>query len=560
MTNKEIAKTFQFLGDIMELHGENPFKIRSYQNAYLTLRKLDQPLTDLADQDIAAIKGIGAAISAKIRELLTTGKMGTLEEYRTKTPEGVQEMLHIKGFGPKKIKVIWQELGIESIGELLYAVNENRLLELKGFGKKTQEELRLQLEYFLKSRDQFHFAALEQAGHKIAESLQKAFPDAKVELTGAIRRKANVLSSIEILVGSTAPLDTVLEQAGLKLQKNESGIFKALSADELPVTIYTCEPAAFGSKQFRYTAAPEFLAAFLEKNPGQEFRDIAEEADVFAKVQLPYVEPELRETAWGFEQAMEGKTPILLDEKDIKGIIHSHSTYSDGLNSLRDMAAYTRAQGFEYLVITDHSKAAFYANGLQPDRVWQQMAEIDVLNQEMAPFRIFKGIESDILNDGALDYDTDVLDAFEVIIASVHTNLRMDQEKATNRLIKAIENPYTTILGHPTGRLLLSREGYPIDHLKVIDACIANGVVIELNASPYRLDLDWTWIPYVLERGGMIAVNPDAHSQEGIHDIHFGVASARKGGLTAEQCLNTLGVDAFAEWLKQRKIKALTTR
>ncbi len=560
MTNKEIAKTFQFLGDIMELHGENPFKIRSYQNAYLTLRKLDQPLTDLADQDIAAIKGIGAAISAKIRELLTTGKMGTLEEYRAKTPEGVQEMLHIKGFGPKKIKVIWQELGIESIGELLYAVNENRLLELKGFGKKTQEELRLQLEYFLKSRDQFHFAALEQAGHKIVTALQKALPGVKVELTGAIRRKVNVLSSIEVLVGSMASLDAVLEQAGLKLQKNESGIFKALSADELPVTIYTCEPAAFGSKQFRYTAATEFLAAFLEKNPGQEFRDIAEEADVFAKVQLPYLEPELRETAWGFEQALEGKTPILLEEKDIKGIIHSHSTYSDGLNSLRDMASYTRAQGFEYLVITDHSKAAFYANGLQPDRVWQQMAEIDVLNEEMTPFRIFKGIESDILNDGALDYDTDLLDAFEVIIASVHTNLRMDQEKATARLIKAIENPYTTILGHPTGRLLLSREGYPIDHQKVIDACITNGVVIELNASPYRLDLDWTWIPYVLERGGMIAVNPDAHSQEGIHDIHFGVASARKGGLAAEQCLNTLGVDAFTEWLKQRKTKALTTR
>jgi DNA polymerase (family 10) len=559
LTNKEIAKTFQFLGDIMELHGENPFKIRSYQNAYLTLRKLDQPLTELEDKAIAAIKGIGAAISAKIRELLNTGKMSTLEEYRSKTPVGVQEMLHIKGFGPKKIRVIWQELDIETIGELLYAVNENRLLELKGFGKKTQDELRQQLEYYLKSRNQFHYAALEKEALQLVAALQKALPQARIELTGAIRRKANVLSQIELLVASADELEPVLAKIGIQAQKSDSGSIQALSANELPVTIYLCEATEFGSKQFRFTAAPEFLQAFLAKNPGQDFRDLAQESDIFAQVQLPFLEPELRESAFSLDLALAGKKPILIEAADIKGVIHSHSTYSDGLHSLRDMATYTRSQGFEYLVITDHSKAAFYANGLQPERVWQQMSEIDALNQELAPFRIFKGIESDILNDGSLDYEPDVLAAFDLIIASVHTNLRMDQEKATARLIKAIENPYTTILGHPTGRLLLSREGYPIDHRKVIDACVSNGVVIELNASPYRLDLDWTWIPYVLERGGMIAINPDAHSQEGIHDIHFGVASARKGGLSSAQCLNTLGLNAFDTWIKQRKTRGLTS-
>ncbi len=228
--------------------------------------------------------------------------------------------------------------------------------------------------------------------------------------------------------------------------------------------------------------------------------------------------------------------PNLVEVADIKGVVHTHSTYSDGMNTLREMAEYSKQLGYEYLVMSDHSKSAFYANGLQPERVLSQMAEIDALNQELAPFRNFKGIESDILNDGSLDYSEDILSKFEVIIASVHTNLRMDEAKATQRVIKAVENPHTRILGHPTGRLLLSRQGYPLDHQKVIDACAANGVAIELNASPYRLDVDWTWIPYALEKGVMISINPDAHSKQGIHDIHYGVLSARKGG--AELLLN----------------------
>jgi len=244
--------------------------------------------------------------------------------------------------------------------------------------------------------------------------------------------------------------------------------------------------------------------------------------------------------------------PTLIEETDIKGVVHTHSTYSDGLNTLKEMAEYTKAQGFEYLVMSDHSKSAFYANGLQPERVLMQMEEIDALNQQLAPFRIFKGIESDILNDGSLDYPEDILSKFEVIIASVHSNLRMDEAKATQRIIKAVENPHTRILGHPTGRLLLSRQGYPLDHQKVIDACAANGVVIELNASPYRLDLDWSWIPYALEKGVMISINPDAHSKQGIHDIHFGVLSARKGALSAEYCLNAKGVNDFVTWIESR--------
>lgn len=546
MSNKEIAKTFQFLGDIMELHGENPFKIRSYQNAYLTLRKLDRPLTEMEATEISAIKGVGQAIAEKIRELLETGKMNTLQQYLDKTPPGVQEMLHIKGFGPKKIKVIWEKLGIETIGELLYAVNENRLLELKGFGEKTQNELRQQLQYFLKSRNQFHFATLEKEGQSIHEALQKVLSTAKIEFTGAFRRHANVLESIDLLIGSEGDLGAVLTQVGLQNIQSQSDHLSALTANEYPVRVFQCAPTEFGSKQFKYSAAPAFMQAFLEKYPNQDFRDLAAETEVFAKVNHHFIPAELREEAWVLDQI---KLPNLITDADIKGVIHNHSTWSDGLNTLREMAEYTKQLGYEYLVMSDHSKSAFYANGLQPERVLAQMEEIDALNQELAPFRIFKSIESDILNDGSLDYTEDILAKFELIIASVHTNLRMDESKATQRIIKAVENPHTRILGHPTGRLLLSRQGYPLDHRKVIDACAANGVAIELNASPYRLDMDWTWIPYALEKGVLISINPDAHSRQGIHDIHYGVLSARKGALSAAQCLNAKGVNDFVMWL-----------
>ncbi len=548
MSNKEIAKVFQFLGDIMELHGENPFKIRSYQNAYLTLRKLEQPLTEMEAAEISAIKGVGTAIGEKIRELLDTGKMNTLQQYLDKTPEGVQEMLQIKGFGPKKIKIIWAELGIETIGELLYAVNENRLLELKGFGEKTQNELRQQLQYFLKTRNQFHFATLEKEGLQILEALQQALPDVKMEFTGAFRRCANVLESIDVLLGTKTEIEPVLSKIGLQNIQTQADHTSALSTNEYPVRIFQCTAVEFGSKQFKYSAAPAFLQAFLEKYPDQDFRDIADETAVFAKVNQAFIPAELREEAWGLSRQI----PTLVEVADIKGVVHTHSTYSDGINTLREMAEYSKQQGYEYLVMSDHSKSAFYANGLQPERVLNQMAEIDALNLELAPFRIFKGIESDILNDGSLDYPEDILAKFEVIIASVHSNLRMDETKATQRIIKAVENPYTRILGHPTGRLLLSRQGYPLDHQKVIDACAANGVAIELNASPYRLDLDWTWIPYALDKGVLISINPDAHSRQGIHDIHYGVLSARKGTLSAAQCLNAKGVNDFVMWINSR--------
>lgn len=549
MTNKEIAKQFQYLAEIMELHEDNPFKIKSYLNAYLTIRKLPEPLAEIPQAEIEKIKGIGSSTSASIRELLDTGHMQALDKFEEKTPQGVREMLQIPGFGPKKIRVIWKELGVETIGELRYACTENRLVELKGFGEKTQEDLRQKLEYFQKSQGKYLYADLAVAANSLLESLKQLLPTAKISLTGAIRRRNNIVESIEMVIGNSGDISQIFDNQLLTKKSEKENTILAQTADELPVTIYRCDPTEFGSKLFRYSAGEEFLKGFMEKNKGSDFKGLENESAIFEKAGLPYLEPELREHSWSL-----GRTfTKLIEPTDIRGVVHAHSTWSDGLHTLRQMAEHARNLGYSYLGITDHSKSAFYANGLKENRLVEQWAEIEALNVELAPFRIFKGIESDILNDGSLDYPEELLAGFDFIIASVHSNLRMDEEKATQRLLKAVENKYTTILGHPTGRLLLSRQGYPIDHRKVIDACAANGVSIELNANPHRLDLDWTWIPYALEKNVLISINPDAHSTGGIHDIQYGVFSARKGGLTPEQCLTSMELVDFEGFISIKK-------
>ena len=555
MTNKAIAKHFQYLGQIMELHQENPFKIRSYGSAYITLRKLPTPLSEMSESDILALKGVGKNIAAKIRELLETGAMETVKKYEAQTPPGVRDMLRVKGFGPKKIRAIWKDLGIETVGELLYACNENRLVELKGFGQKTQEQLRKQLEYFQQSQGKYLYADLEPTALSVIGFLQKKLPHARIELTGAMRRRNNEVDKVEILIGCDEDISQIIDNQFLVAENLESNPIKAATETGHPVHVFYCKKEEFGSKQFRYSASEEFMSAFLKKNPGTDFRGMENEVDVFKKAALPYLEPELREQAWALGLASQNKVPKLVEKSDIRGIVHAHSTYSDGLATLKEMADHARSLGYAYLGITDHSKAAFYANGLKEDRLEKQWEEIDRLNAGYEGFKIFKGIESDILNDGSLDYGEDILRQFDFIIASVHSNLRMDKDKATARIIKAVENPYTTMLGHPTGRLLLSREGYPLDHLKIMDACAANGVAIELNANPYRLDLDWTWIPYALEKGILISINPDAHSTAGMDDIHFGVLSARKGGLTAEACLTCFDTEQFSAYISGSELK-----
>lgn len=532
MTNKEIANYFSDLASIMELHKDNPFKIRSYKNTYIQLRKLDKPLTEMSLEEITAIKGIGKNTSDKIQEIIKTKELQTYNKFRDKTPRGVIEMLKIKGFGPSKIRVVWKELNCETVGELLYACNENRLVSLKGFGQKTQADLIEKINFFYRSKDKFHFARIEEKANAVLAHIQERLVGSQVEFTGQIRRKCPVLDEVGILVGNL-DIQAIFDDS-IRLISQKDHTYIAQTKDDLKIRIYTCEAASFGSKQFRYTASRPFIDEFLNQAKEKDFKGLATEEAVFEKASLPFIVPELRDSARYVGQV----NPNLITAADVRGVIHSHTTYSDGINTLREMAEYAKNQGYKYIGITDHSKAAFYANGLKEERVLEQWKEIDALNQEFDDFKIYKGIESDILNDGRLDYEADILKGFDFIIASIHTNLKMDEEKATARLITAIENPYTTMLGHPTGRLLLSRKGYPIHHKKVIDACAANGVSIEMNANPLRLDLDYEWIPYAMEKAVKISINPDAHSTKGIHDIKYGVMAARKGGLTKEFLFN----------------------
>lgn len=539
MNNKEIARKFNLLGKVMELHDENPFKVRSYTSAYASLRKVSSPLIEMSEEELSEIKGVGKAIVGKIVELRDSGSMVTLQRYVDITPPGILEMLQIRGFGPKKVKVIWNQLNIITPGELLMACQENRLVELKGFGMKTQKALQEQLEFYFASRGQVHYAYVIDEANELLVLLKDRFSQSLVELTGEIRRKMPIVNAIEIL---TTASEEEMEAFILELAEE---IPELLSYKGYAVEITQVEEAYFGMEQFEKSASKEFLEA-----ADIEYEAYEEEESIFLEWDMTFVDPEYRESAMAIDQAKYGRLPDLITNGDMLGVVHNHSTYSDGLHTLKEMSDYTRDNGFQYLVMSDHSKAAFYADGLKEDQVEAQWADIDQINASYDDgFRVYKGIEADILNDGSMDYGNDFLSQFEVVVASIHSQLNMDMEKANRRLIKAIENPHTHILGHMTGRLLLSRAGYPIDHELIIDACAANGMIIELNANPQRLDIDWTWIPSALEKGVMISINPDAHVRESIHYMQFGVHVARKAGLTKEQCLNSKNADDFARWV-----------
>lgn len=551
MNTEDIADILDLTAKLMELHEENPFKVKAVANGAYKLSKTRIDLNGKDAAEIAQIEGIGKSIAGKITEIMQTGTTTELEDYKSKTPIGVIEMMGIKGLGPKKVRQLWQELQIENVGELLYACNENRLVDLKGFGAKTQESVKNNIQFALNNSGKLLYARAEKEAELTLNVLkQKRNIFDEVSYTGEMRRKCEVIHKIEILASvlDMEAAKTFLSANSFSEDEEIENTFVS-SNTGCKTLIYLCEPADFYKELFQTTGSADFIEEFLETEPDAP----TSEEELFEALEMQYVEPELRENNTIIQLARSHKIPELIEYKDLKGILHNHSTYSDGMHSLEEMAVHCKELGFEYLGICDHSQSAFYADGLKPETVLIQQQEIDKLNQKLAPFKIFKGIESDILNDGSLDYTEDILKTFDFVVASVHSNLKMSEEKANARLIKAIENPYTTILGHPTGRLILSRPGYPIDHKKIIDACAANNVIIELNAHPHRLDIDWHWIPYCLEKGVKISINPDAHQKEGYQDMHYGVYAARKGMLDKENCFNTLTQKEIETYFINRK-------
>ena len=558
MENKSIARSFRLLSQLMELHNENSFKIKTVANAALKIDKLPYSISSKTLEEIELIDGLGKSTSAKVWELLQTGSMIDLQNILANTPEGIVDMLGIKGIGPKKILIIWKDLGIENIGELYYACNENRLIEAKGFGLKTQEEIKKVIEFKMAAEGKFLYAHSEHLADNLKAELliwlTAIEPTPLLTAAGAFRRYCEIIEELDFVIGSDVP-DTVIAQlpafASLPFVQETENLFVAMSPFGLKIQVHVYSKTDFALNLFMLTGNEAHVSAVLSLAGEGPFTD---ENEIYAKAGLAFVTPELREGLNEIELAKSNQLPKLIVYEDLKGSLHNHSTWSDGVHTLEQMAVHCKdTLKLEYLGMCDHSKSAFYANGLNEQRIYAQHQEIDALNIKLAPFKIFKGIESDILNDGSLDYSEDILKTFDFVVASVHSNLRMDEQKATARLIKAIENPYTTILGHPTGRLLLSRKGYPIDYTKVIDACAANKVVIEINANPLRLDLDWRYHRYALEKGVLLSVNPDAHRMEGFRDMHYGVYIGRKGGLEAEQCLNAFTLAEITDYFNNQK-------
>jgi DNA polymerase (family 10) len=555
MNNYQIAESFSLLAKLMDIHDENSFKAKSYAAAAFTIEKLPIQLSETPSEKLFGIKGIGESAGKKVIELLTTGVLQALEEMIAKTPPGVLEMLHIKGIGPKKIATIWKEMEIDSIGELLYACKENRLKLYKGFGEKTQQSLIETIEFYFKSQGSFLYSQIEPLQEAIKSFFVQLFPEKKIAFTGSYIRQLEIIHELEMVIDDSiqniekallASEDLVL------MEKNESDILYKLSVG-IKIRLYSCSSMERMKLIFMKGCAEEFATAFAQQFPHIDYPSCDNEEAIFSQAAVNFIPNCQREFASTIDRAKLHALPPLIKVTDIKGIIHSHSNWSDGSNTIEEMAKNAILKGFEYLVISDHSKSAFYANGLEVERLQGQHAYIDSLNSQLAPFKIFKSIESDILNDGSLDYSNNILSTFDLVIASIHSNLKMNEEKAMLRLMNAIENPFTTILGHMTGRLLLSRKGYPVDHKRIIDACAANQVVIELNAHPSRLDIDWRYMDYALEKNVLISINPDAHSPEGFDDIQYGVLIAQKAMLTKEQNLSSFGLKELEQYLTSRK-------
>jgi DNA polymerase (family 10) len=459
--------------------------------------------------------------------------------------------LKIKGLGPKKVKVIWEEMQIESVSDLLDACRQNRLTEIKGFGLKTQAEIIKGIEFSISASGKWHYARLMGIANEFKEYVKKQFPGFQFEYSGDFRRCNEIIEKL-VVISTIDQIEFInfLSNHGYIIQVNDDEIHTFIEG-QIPVEIICSDYLNFERLLFETTGSFDHLNQ-IEYSQTDALNFTSEE-ELYESKGLLFIIPEQRE----------GLNELDFNEQDqrfieyghLKGVLHNHSTYSDGLNTLSEMAEYANSQKFQYLGICDHSKSAGYAGGLSDERVLAQMAEIDALNIKMSPFKIFKGIESDILSDGSLDYSDDILKLFDFVVASVHSNLTMNEDKANSRLLKAIENPYTTILGHPTGRLLLMRSGYQINHKLIIDACAANSVVIELNAHPRRLDIDWRWINYALEKNVLISINPDAHSIDGFNDCKYGVLVAQKAGLTKEQNLSSFKLTEFESFLVRQHQK-----
>ena len=564
MDNREIASILQTIGHILEIQDENTFKVRAYHNAARAIEGLTADVRSLVEKEtLGEIPGIGEALEEKITQLVTKGKMDYFEKLRKQVPAGLLELLDIPSLGPKKVKVLWKERKITSIEGLRKACEDNKLLDLKGFGEKTQKKILEGIAFKSRNQGQYRLDQAMPVAKRLLDHLRSSKHVQRSSLAGSIRRWKEVVRDVDLLVSSkdaVSVMDHFVRAEGIAevLAKGETKTSVRLR-DGMQVDLRVVSDEQFPYALNYFTGSKEHNVALRQVAQkkglklseygifnGSKILECTDEEGIYRKLGLPYFPPEMRENTG--ELALE-ETPQLIGLQSLKGVFHTHSTWSDGTAEIEAMAETARSMGLRYMGLSDHSKAASYANGLDEARLAQQSKEIDRLNRTWKDFRILKGLECDILPDGDLDLSPEALGKLDFVIGSIHSRFDMPEKEMTDRVCRALANEHLDILGHATGRLLLSREGYKIDLDRVIDAAKKHGKIIELNAYPNRLDLDWIHCRRAKEKGVMLSINPDAHSTADLSNIEYGIATARRAWLEDEDVLNTRDLDAVCQIL-----------
>lgn len=564
MVDRKLVKILRNISVLLKIKGENPFKAEAYENAADVIESNQLDIAELVrTNSLGTIKGFGEALVKKITEYVQTGNFQYYERLKEEIPEGLIAVTKIPGIGPKKAKMLYDKLSIQNLDDLEQACFDDKIAKLKGFSSKSQEIILNGIQHVKAWRGKKHqFECFDEA--KLIEERLKEVPSiSRFSITGDIRRVVEIVSAISFIAESENPSVATKQIADIFNGDTENSTVFFQTNDGIPVTIEITSPQNYIWRLHNTTANQKYLERFsevvkaktgqgfhLEKSP-IESRKIQTEEDLFEWLGLQFIPSEIREEGLAIERAINHSIPKLVEPKDVRGMLHIHSTWSDGRNTIEEMALRAKELNFEYVAVCDHSQSAKYANGLEMERVVKQHKEIDRLNEKNLGIKILKGIESDILADGSLDYPAETLETFDLVVASVHSGFKMTKSEMTRRIIYALRSPYTHILGHPTGRLLLSRESYEVDVYEIIDAAADYGKIIELNANPYRLDLSWEYLLYAKEKGVRIAINPDSHDIYSLEDVFYGLKFARKGWLEPKDVVNCLSYNEFINLLKQ---------
>jgi len=583
MDKNQVANLLDEIATLLELkEGSSPFEVRAYQNAARAVNALDGDIEQMVREGkLKGVPGLGPTIIKRIEEAVETGHIAFYDELASTTPPVKLEMVRIQGMGPKKINAIYSQLHVTSMADLVKALEENKVAALPGFGKKTQDKILQGLAFLQQHAGRFLYPVAEKEAGRI-QSVLAAMPEiVRLQVAGSLRRRRETIGDIDMVasVDDSAGdevrrkiMDVFTSQPSVQAitGKGETKSSVVLRSD-MNMDLRLVNDSQFPSTLHHFTGSKEHhislrrralsmgmtindYGLFRGKEPHLELIPCKDEADIYAALGMDYIEPEMREDMGEIEAAINHTLPVLVQESDLRGVLHVHSTWSDGQTTIREMAEACIARGLAYLGITDHSKTAAYANGLDEEALHRQHEEIDRLNAEYAGrIRILKGTECDILRDGTLDFADEVLATLDFVVASIHSQFNLSPEEQTRRMLRAISNPYVDIIGHPTGRILLSREGYTLDVDAVIDAAADHGVCIEVNADPARLDLDWRYLHRARDKGIKIPIDPDAHTINGLDNMHYGVGIARKGWLRASDVLNTMQTEEILDFFRSRR-------